>query len=277
MQSKNHYFFIAPFIFLLACGHLNKAQKTYDTGDYSQALMMAKTQIAQDSTNSAAWVLAGDCFEKLTKKDSAISFYENAIALNTTDTETKQKLTALYVQKAAETPKDTRTALNFLNKAEKLTPTSFDVYMNRGKIYTELTNINKARADFLKAQELSPNDPRPNEQISRLDIKEKQAQELYEKGSKAYKQKKWISAQNQLNQAAEINRDNKDFRYMAHMANGQRAYKKGSVSALWDGISELGFATQLKPQEPEPWFLMGLCYEKRTATTLQVPLNHTRK
>ena len=50
---------------------------------------------------------------------------------------------------------------------------------------------------------------------------------------------------------------------MAHLAKGRRAYKKGSVSALWDGIAELGFAIELKPAAAEPWFVMAQSYEKK--------------
>ncbi|KAA3656624.1 MAG: hypothetical protein DWQ10_14980 [Calditrichaeota bacterium] len=263
MSSYRLVIFMLFFIFFTACGPLGKARKAYEGGDYSQALVAANKQIAQDSTNSAAWALAGDCYAKLEKQDSAITAYEKVLHLNNTDIATSKKLSAIYISRANKNEEDNRTALRLLNKAEKLDSTSFDVYLKRGKIYQELTYLDKARTDFQKAQTLAPDDPRPGKQISVLDEKEKQADKLYREGLKAYKQKKWITAKKKLNQAAKYNKGNKDILYMSHLANGRRAYKKGSVSALWDGISELGFATQLKPDAPEPWYIMGLCYEKK--------------
>ncbi|KAA3620065.1 MAG: hypothetical protein DWQ05_04880 [Calditrichaeota bacterium] len=263
MTSKALFIFIIVLIFITGCGPLGEARKSYDAEDYSGALAKANAQIAEDSTNTAAWILAGDCYAKLQKLENASAAFEKALLLNSTDSGTKRKLSAVYIQRVENPNRDARQALSLLNKAEKYTPKSFTVFYNRGRVYSELAYLKKSRADFLRAREISPNDPRPDEQLALLDQKQEKAEKLYHGGISAYKKKKWITATKYLSQAAGLNKEYVDAVYMSHMAKGRRAFKKGSVSALWDGIAELGFATQLKPQEAEPWFVMAQCYEKK--------------
>ncbi len=248
---------------LTACSRLKEARNAYDSKDFLRALEIAKSKVRQDSTHTAAWMLAGDCYHKLSKLDSALLCYETALALKPSSEDTKRKLTALYVQRATQKGVDDREALNLLNKAEKCTPYSYDALFCRGEVYDRLGYLKKARADFSRAGEISPADPRPAKQLQELEQKQEKVDKLYKTGLAAYKNKKWITATKNLGHAAELNKEDTDVAYMAHLAKGRRAYKKGSVSALWDGIAELGFAIELKPEEAEPWFVMAQCYEKK--------------
>lgn len=262
-MCKNIQYFVILLFTLSACGPLGEARKAYDARDYQRALKMANSQIAQDSSNVAAWILAGDCYDKLGKQDSAKDVYERALSLKPVSSRTKRKLSAIYLKNSAQKNVADRDALSMLNKAEKLTPNSFDIHFLRGKVYNRLGYLKRSRADFSRANEISHDDPRPAQQIADIEQKEKKVEFLYKKGLLAYQKKKWVTAVKNLGQAAELNKEDTEVVYMAHLAKGRRAYKKGSVSALWDGIAELGFAIEMKPNEAEPWFIMAQSYEKK--------------
>ena len=202
MCKKIQLFTILLFV-LAACGPLGEARKAYDNQDYQRALDMAKMQIAKDSSDIAAIVLAGDCYEKLDQFERASRFYEKAITLKPSNNSTKRKLAALYLQHAGQNNMDDREALNLLVKAEKLTPNAFEVLFKRGQTYNRLGYLKRARTDIMHAQKISPDDPRPAKQLARLDKKEERVQLLFKKGRTAYQKKRWITAVKNLSQAAE--------------------------------------------------------------------------
>lgn len=66
-----------------------------------------------------------------------------------------------------------------------------------------------------------------------------------------------------LEQAVAIDASHKDAKYALHMARGHVLYKRGSVSDLWDAITEFGYAGALRSESAEPVYFMAQAYEKK--------------
>jgi len=65
-----------------------------------------------------------------------------------------------------------------------------------------------------------------------------------------------------LNNVA-LNGNHEDAKYTLHLVRGRRFYKQGSVSDIWDAITEFGYASVLRPEAVEPVFYMAQAYEKK--------------
>ncbi|HHL71618.1 MAG TPA: tetratricopeptide repeat protein [Bacteroidetes bacterium] len=270
------HFILGVTLLAFACGggSLTEVKTTYEAGDYTKAISLSRNAIALDSTNVAAWEWLAKSYEKAGKQDSALYAWESAYARNSSRNSIRQPLSRLYIAKAsrAADEKEYGTALNYLGKAEKITPNSFDVYFLRGHIYRLRGYPGKAEEQFAKASEISKSDPRLQEELDAIAKARAQASELRDKGIALYKKNRWTAAGKVLKKSIDLNAEDKDSKYYYHMARGRRLYKKGSVSALWDAIEHFGLAANARPDNPEPHYYMGLCYKKKDKKDYEGPI-----
>lgn len=260
-------------LFGISCGPLGEANKLYDAGDYAEAIVALKRVLAQDSTNVAAWTLLAKSYERAGQPDSAIVAYKTVLQWQSPEPQAQAALAQLYVAKAnaARDDEQPRQALDYYERAAKFAPNGFDVYFERGQLYFRRKRLEKAKADLSKAGEIAPDDPRPKEMLAKIATIESEAQGYYNEGKAYYDQGKWNSAIKKLEQAVDLRADYTDAKYDLHMARGRRLYKRGSLNTLWDAITEYGKASTLKPELAEPYYYMGLAYEKKDRDDYKMP------
>ncbi len=272
---KHIIFALVLLAYACGGGSLTEVKTSYEAGDYEQAIALARTAIAQDSSNVAAWEWLGKSYEKAGKQDSALYAWESAYARNNSRNSIRQSLSRLYLAKAEEAAQKEEYGgvMLFLGKAEKVTPNSFDVYFLRGRVYRLRGYPGKAEEQFNKAREISGNDPRLEEELALIAEARDKAEKLRDQGIKLYKKNRWTAAAKVLEKAIALNAEDKDSQYYFHMAKGRRLYKKGSVSALWDAIEHFGLAANARPDAPEPHYYMGLCYQKKDNKDYEGPIS----
>ncbi len=282
MKFQFHFYIFTGslLLFLIACGPQKKQSRmAYEAGDYAAAIAYLKAELAVDSTDVHGWYLLGSSYEKVEKADSAIWAYENGHAVNPGRGDIKKALVRLYIWKARalRDEKDYGRAIKVLEKAQELAPKQFDVFFEKGETYLAAGYLEKARNEFNKAHELSSKDPRPEQRLQDIAQREAKAEELFKKGKAQYDKRRWDRAIRILEKAVANNAENKEAKYYLHMARGRRLYKKGSVNALWDAITEFGYATNIHPESPEPLYYMGLAYEKKDRNDFTMPIEVYQK
>lgn len=266
-------------LFVNSCGPKKQSSIALESGDYSKAVVLLKQELAADSSNADLWRRVGGAYAHLNQLDSAITAYGKALTLGGSTGETRRELAELYVRRARKyrEEKAYRRALEDLDAAEKIEPGAFTSAYERGLTYLKAGYLFKAREAFQIAQNRSSNDPRVAEHLALIDQRMKEAQALFEKGKALYDKEKWEAAAKALEQATQVNVEHREARYYLHMARGRRLYKKGSVAALWDAITEYGYAANLRPESGEPLYYMGLAYEKKDRNDYTMPVEVYQK
>ncbi len=267
-------------LFVIACGPQKKQSRiAYEAGDFAAAISYLKTELASDSTDSQGWLLLGDSYEKMQKADSAIWAYERGYQINPGTSDIRKALVRLYIAKAKSLreEKDFGRAIRILEKAEELAPKQFDVFFEKGETYLAAGYLEKAKNEYRKAQEIAAKDPRPEQRMQQIAKREAEAEALLKQGKAQYDRKRWDRAIRILEKAVAQNAENPEAKYYLHMARGRRLYKKGSVNALWDAITEFGYATNIRPNSAEPLYYMGLAYEKKDRNDFTMPVEVYQK
>lgn len=265
--------------FVFSCGPLGEARKQYESENYAAAITLLRVEIAKDSTNAEAYILLARSFERQTKSDSAIHAYERALHFDAENPSAKAALTRCYLEKANgfRESGESHQAIVFYGDAERLSPRSFEIFFERGQAYLKFGMLDKAREQFIKAAEIAPNDPRSQQELQKLTRLDQQAQALFQQGQEEYNRSKWLPAIAKFEDAVKLKADFTDAQYLLCMAKGQRLYQKGSVSDLWDAITQYGQATNLHPESTEPYYFMALAYEKKDRNDFVAPVEFYQK
>ena len=105
--------------------------------------------------------------------EDAINFYTRSIELNPTVNSyynmglTYSRMAARLMDNNSKKPLYEKSIIHYTS-AIRLNPNDSFLYNNRGVIYAKLGSFDKAKKDFYKARELSPNDLDIRKNISRL-------------------------------------------------------------------------------------------------------------
>ncbi len=267
-MNLRRIFFVFGLFVVFSCGgssQLSLAKKEMSAGNHSAAIPILRAAMLSDSTNSEAAMLLGKSYAKIGQADSAIWALERAVAVDSELRDAKLALSDVYVEKAEgmEGRENLRSALELLERAEKMTPESFDVFLTRGKKYQATGYQAKAKAEFERAAEIRPEDAAVKDALSKIAASSDGADASFVKGQGHYNKRKWDAAIKSFEQAVASNADHKDAQYFLHMARGRRFYQKGGVDDLWDSISEFGYATNIRAESGEPYFYMAEAYVKK--------------
>jgi tetratricopeptide (TPR) repeat protein len=244
---------------------LGVAKKDMAAGNYQNAIAILQAETKTNPSNANAFLLLAECYEKTGNTDSALVSYRQVLDLNGGNKKAASSLTRLYIANgnAARENGSLRLALENYENAGKLSPRSFDVFYEKALAYRKFNLLEKSNAALQKAAEISPEDPRVQAQVNEMASLEDQAEQLYQKGVELYNKNRWDQAINVLEQAVSLNASHAGAKYTMHLVRGRRLYKKGSVSAVWDAITEYGHASTLRPQSAEPVYYMAQAYEKK--------------
>lgn len=274
---------ITPFLllFLIACGagQLGVVKKDIAAGNFEAAITALRAEIQKNPANTDALLLLAECYEKTEQADSAMALYQRALTADTGNRNATQALSRLHLMKGnvARDDGSLRLALEHYEKAETLAPQSFDVFYERGRAYQKFNFLDKADAEFEKAAQISPGEPRVKEELSENASRAEQADQHFQQGFALYQKKRWEQAINTLEKAVSLDASHKDAQYTLHMSRGHRLYKKGSVADLWDAISEFGHASTLRPKSAEPVYYMAQAYEKKDRDDYQLTVEAYQK
>lgn len=235
------------------------------SGNYQNAIAILLAETKTNPTNADAFLFLAECYEKTELTDSALVAYRRVLALDAGNRKAKTSLTRMYLARgnAAREDGSLRLALENYDNAEKLHPNLFDIHYERAVAYQKFHLLDKSRVALQKAAEISPDDPRIQANLGEMATLEEQAEQLYQKGLDLYAKNRWNQAIKTLEQAVSLNAGHTDAKYTMHLLRGRRLHKKGSVSAVWDAITEFGHASTLRPEMAEPVFYMAQAYEKK--------------
>ena len=241
------------------------ARKEFDTENYANTIKILENVIASDSTNVNALELLCRSYLKLDKTDRAVETLQSLRRQKPDNKFAISQLSQIWLKKGnnARESGDLRKALGFYDQAENIAPNTFDVPYEKGQAYLSNSFLDYAHEQMEKASKIAPDDPRPRKKLVLISSKKTEAEKLTEEGSTLYKKGRWRNAEKKLNKAISVNGQNKDSKYYLHMARGRRLYKKGSVAAIWDAITDFGLASSIRAEEAEPIYYMAQCYEKK--------------
>jgi tetratricopeptide (TPR) repeat protein len=113
--------------------------------DYDNAIKEYTAAIGFDAGCSECYKARAKVYEKEEKYDEAIADLRNAIKYNETDSDSYFKLASIYQDK-----KDYDTAVEYYSDYINIFPENDIAYYNRGLCYIELSQKDKAAADFEK-------------------------------------------------------------------------------------------------------------------------------
>ncbi|MFQ5629004.1 MAG: tetratricopeptide repeat protein [bacterium] len=265
---KSTRIFLPTFLLLVfACGasQLGLAKKDMAAGQYENAITVLRAETIARPTNANAFLLLAECYEKTDNADSAIAGYQHVLDLDAGNRKASTSLVQLYIARGntARESGSLRMALENYENAEKLSPNLLDIHYERAIAFQKFNLLDKSQAALQKAAEISPNDPRIQAKTSEMASAAGQAEQLYQKGVNLYNENRWDQAIKVLDQAVSLNAGHVDAKYTLHLVRGRRLYKKGSVSAVWDAITEFGHASVLRPDAAEPLYYMAQAYEKK--------------
>ncbi|MBP6978534.1 MAG: tetratricopeptide repeat protein [Bacteroidales bacterium] len=169
-----------------------------ETGDTNQAVEAFQTAVLQDQQYRDAFIMLGSIMSER-NPEVAAGYYQNAIRIDSTDTQVQYNLGMLY-QESGDDARATdmyqrilaidssyfpasynlgyiylvkqenyREAIRFFDHTLRMNPSYVDAMYNRGLCYEILNEKARAQRDYQEALRLSPNYPRAVEGMNRLD------------------------------------------------------------------------------------------------------------
>ncbi len=112
-------------------------------GAHAKALIIAREVLAIKPNSAAGYLLMGDAYCGLGKKDRAVEAYEEACQQATLYIEPLKKLAELY-----QTEGDFTNQLKYLKKLDQLSPLNVDRKVDMGQIHVEMGNEDLAEELF---------------------------------------------------------------------------------------------------------------------------------
>lgn len=117
--------------------------------DYENAIKQYSLAIEFDDGCSECFKARGRVYEKMDNYDQAISNYKLAVKYNESDSDSYFNLASIY-----QDNKEYKLAVEYYSDYINMYPDNDIAYYNRGLCYVELSQKDKAKADFEKAIQL---------------------------------------------------------------------------------------------------------------------------
>jgi tetratricopeptide (TPR) repeat protein len=122
---------------------IDSGKQSVDQGNHEQALKISRQILDLKPNSAAAYLIQGDAFKALGKKDKAIEAYEEASNQAKLYLEPLKKLADFFRSEG-----DNENTLRYLEKLDKLSPLNVERKVDMGGIHVALGNDEKAEALF---------------------------------------------------------------------------------------------------------------------------------
>lgn len=97
------------------------------------------------------YLMGNECLTKIHDHRAALANFDKALALYPTHTDAMIMKAIVFIEQSA-----TDKAMTLLNEAIRISPNNFKAFYNRGKLYLQLHDYDKAVRDFDKATSIKP-------------------------------------------------------------------------------------------------------------------------
>jgi tetratricopeptide (TPR) repeat protein len=132
-------------------GHVNKAQSSFDKGEFEHAIAQYTTALKHDPNNRDTYQARALAYEQTGDLDKALADYTEVLRLDPRDPHGFQFRGSVYHRRG-----DFDRAIADFTQALKLEPESAFAYYNRGLAFVAKDEYPKAIADFTRALKLDP-------------------------------------------------------------------------------------------------------------------------
>ncbi len=258
---------------------LDKAEKLYDDGKYSEAAVAYDKVTVLDPKSQIAFYQAGWCYNDLDKFENAIDRLKKAVALNQNDHKALQELG--YAYKKMTKYDD---ALNSLKKAIELKPTYALAYKQLGDVYQDLNKNADAIAAYKKCYDNDSNNDDACYNLGYIYNGEGQYEEALEWLDKAnnikqsvdvfneigyanYKLEKNDEAINAYKNALKINDKNST----AYKGIGDVYRLNYSPAKIAEAIESYLKAIEYNPKSSGSYYGLGWCYNEKSRYEEAIP------
>jgi len=265
MIKNSIYLFtvLCTLLLINSCGHLKEAKISYQNQNYDKTITYCKQALKIDSTDTAALLLMGKCYEQKGLFDQALHLTMQAYQLSPDSKKIATQLLKIHTSIGDRNLNSNRqTALYHYQKANEIQPKNKKIQKKLADSFYALGQLKEAKTYYLKIKDKN-NKTAVSDIITKIDQRIKKSQAFYKKGLIQYQQSNLEKAMYYFNQALEQYPHSEDATYYHHLTRGRILYEKGSINDLWDAIELFGKASALKANQGEPWYWMGLSYNKK--------------
>lgn len=264
-MNKNFIYLLiitAILVCIVACGHLNEAKKSYNNNNYDETIAYCKQALEKDPADTEAMVLMGKCYRQKELLNKALDITQKAYQLKPAAHISHELLRIHNAIGDKNLEHNNNKALIHYQAALEINPANLHAQKKIAYTYYLLGELKKARSYY---QELSKrkNETSVTDMITDINKRIEKSRTIYEKGRTQYRQSRLKNARYYFEQASEQYSGSEEINYHLYLTRGRILYEKGSVSELWDAIELFGKATVLQNKQGEPWYWMGLAYNKK--------------
>lgn len=253
-------FLFGMTLFLLHCAAGNKAQQSYQSKDYSRTLTLCKQAILADSSDTESMILMAKACIQLDSLSEADKILIRALKTGLNDPEQKQDASDLYF-KLAECSGKNREVMDYLHKAEELSPKSPEVLERLGSLYEKEGELEEAEVLYEKLVMLV-NDPTQYGFITNsLTNKIEFARQAYGEGMRFYNKKEYADALQYFAKAVEVYPGMNEAVYCLNLSRINIIKRNPNKTARKQARKYLLLAADAMPSKAEPHFLMARFYE----------------
>lgn len=252
-------------VWFVSCSHLNNAGQYYDQGDYREVIRLCRDATRADSTDTAAYYLMGQSFEKLDSLKSAQAAFAECVRQKPQRSKYRMAAGRLYEKRAKIAQQDSNfyDALDFINNAISVYPDSARQISAKADILYQMGKHDRAREHYNLLLHLTHDTTNVLERLNAIKERRKRAEAMLKKGNQAQEKRRFETAIDFYEKALTLKPDFKKAQYELNITKGRLYYRKGSREDLWDSIMQFGYASNLYPERAEPHYYMGFAYHKK--------------
>jgi len=166
--------------------------------------------------------------------------------------------------------------IDYLEKSIRLKP-SPEAYKELTKANLQLRRLNSALVNLNELEKLDGNLEHYAELLGSVLSVKAASDSLYEIGIQEYQANRFKDAAGNLEKAFNLNDENYKAEYFMHMARGLTYFQLKGEENYWEAIVEFGEAAVVNPNRGDPYYLMGLCYEKKDSDDFDTPIKEYKK
>jgi len=249
-------------ISLISCGHLQEAKNSYNNNNYDETITYCKQALEKDPSDTEAMVLMGKCYQEKGLLNEALAITQKAYQLKPSASISSRLIRIHNAMGDKYLDDNNNKALVHYKAALEINPKNLHAQKKIAYTYYALGKLQKAKNFYLKLKKRGDT-PSVSDKITEINNRIEKSRTIYEKGRTQYRQSRLENALYYFEQASEQYSGSEEINYHLYLTRGRILYEKGSVSDLWDAIELFGKASVLKIKQGEPWYWMGLAYNKK--------------
>ena len=170
--------FLLLLLVFMSCTQIKVANESYEQGSYKDTLATCKSILESDSTNADVHYLMGQAYSNLDHVDSALTSYKTAVHYQPENTKFKEKYYLTTIELGEQfLPDDTKTALEYFDKAILIDTTQFLAFEKRSDLQFELGKYELALAGYQKVLTRGGDTLRIENKIAKIDRSTNSAEE----------------------------------------------------------------------------------------------------